>query len=253
MTVALAAPAGECQLVASASGRAPQTLSKVRPMGHRVTWIWQVPGSARSATWLLVASCGSSTVGAVITVHGHRSRGPLSLARRVRALQYVGASDLPAAAQVKRAAMAWWASNSSSILSAVRGGRSAGQCTAYAATRRPDIIERVDTWAYSRHLLAGGGGLDVNWNAEYWDANARRAGMKVGTVPRPSAVIVFQPGAYGATALGHVAYVDAVGRDGSFTISEMHAPVLGRVTSRHFDARAARAIATGTGVTFIYR
>jgi surface antigen len=189
----------------------------------------------------------------MLTVHGHPHQGPLSLARQIRVLQYAGASSRPQADQLKRAAQAWWASNSASILSGFRTGQSAGQCTAYVAARRPDIIERVDMWAYARYLIAGSGGLDVNWDAEYWAANARRAGLRTGTVPRPGAVIVFQAGAYGATSLGHVAYVDAVGRDGSFTISEMHAPVVGRLTSRHFDAGTARAMSAGPGVAFIYR
>lgn len=253
MTVVLASPASECQLVAFAPDHAPQTLNTVRPTGTKITWIWQVPRSARSATWRLLANCGSTSVGAVLTVLGGPHQGTLSLARQVHVLQYAGASASLQAAQVKRAALTWWASNSASILSGLRTGQSAGQCTAYVAARRPDIIERVEVWAYSRYLLAGGGALAINWDAEYWAANARSAGLRIGTVPRPGAVIVFEPGAYGATSLGHVAYVDAVSRDGSFTISEMHAPVLGRVTSRHFKAATARAMSTDPRIAFIYR
>jgi surface antigen len=77
--------------------------------------------------------------------------------------------------------------------------------------------------------------------------------MATGKTPRPGAILVFQSGAYGATSLGHVAYVNSVARDGSFTITEMHAPVRGRVTSRHFGATTARAMAANPGIAFIYR
>jgi surface antigen len=253
MTIAFAGTAGECRLIASAPGRAPQTISQVRPTGSKVTWIWQVPGGARSATWRLLATCGSSQVAAKLTVHGHRHAGALALVRGVRVLQYAGTASHLEASSVKAAARIWWSSNSASILSGFHTGSSAGECTSYVAARRPDIIERVDTWAYGRYLMAGGGGLNVNWDAMYWAQNARRAGLTVGKTPRAGAILVFQAGAYGATSLGHVAYVNAVARDGSFTITEMHAPVLGHLTSRHFDAQTARAMATNPGISFIYR
>jgi surface antigen len=253
MTIAFAGAAGECRLVAYAPGRAPHLISQVRPTGRKVTWIWQVPGGARSATWRLVATCGSSQIGAVLTVHGHRQAGSLSLARGVRVLQYANATSRPEASSVRRAAQIWWASNSGSILSGFHTGSSAGECTSYVAARRPDIIKRVDISAYTRYLVAGSGALNVNWDAMDWPRNARRAGLTVGKTPRAGAVLVFQARAYGATSLGHVAYVSAVARDGSFTITEMHAPVLGRITSRHFDARTARAMVTNPGISFIYR
>ena len=253
LTIALAAPANHCQLVAFTPGQAPMTLSQLRPTGLKVTWTWQVPRGARSATWQLLATCGSSEIGAVLTVHGRRHRAALALARRMSVLQYNGTSSSPQQLQVIGAAQAWWASSSSSILSSFQTGPAAGECTAYVAARRPDIVERVDIWAYSRYLLANGGGLNVDWAAKYWAANAQQAGLAIGKIPRPGAVVVFQPGSYGAFSDGHVAYVDAVGRRGSFTISEMHAPLLGHVSSRHFSARTARAMSADPGVTFIYR
>ena len=253
MTIAFAGTAGECRLVASAPGHPPRTVSQVRPTGTKVTWIWQVPGGARTATWRLLATCGSSQVSAMLTVHGHGGAGALALVRGVRVLQYAGATSRLEASSVKAAARIWWSSNSASILSGFHTGSSTGECTSWVAARRPDIIERVDTWAYSRYLVAGGGGLNVNWDAMYWARNARRAGLPVGKTPRVGAVLVFQAGAYGATSLGHVAYVNTVARDGSFTITEMHAPILGQVTSRRFDAQTARAMATNPGISFIYR
>ena len=63
---------------------------------------------------------------------------------------------------------------------------------------------------------------------------------------------MFQPGAYGALPPdGHVAVVDVVNGDGSFTISEMHAPMIGRITTRTFDAQSARAMAADPGVTLV--
>jgi surface antigen len=253
MTIAFAGSASECQLVAYAPGRTPQTLSRVKPTGRKVTWIWQVPGSARSATWRLLATCGSRHLGAQLTVQGHGHAGALSLARAVRVLQYASTSSRPEVSSLQRAAQVWWASNSTSILSGFHTGRSAGECTSYVAARRPDIVARVEMWAYTRYLVAGSGGLNLNWDAMYWAQNARRAGLSVGKTPRAGAILVFQAGAYGATSLGHVAYVSGVGQDGSFTITEMHAPVLGRVTSRHFGAPTARAMATNPGIAFIYR
>ena len=252
MTIAFPGTASECQLVAWATGRAPMTLSRVRPTGSRVTWLWHVPASARTATWGLVAMCGANHLGATLRVQGRAGAGTLSLAGGVHALQYVGATSRLQASSVRTAARMWWASNSASILAGFHSGRSTGECTSYVAARRPDIVERVDVWAYARWLHVGHGGLGVNWDAMYWAANARRAGLATGHTPRVGAVIVFQHGAYGATALGHVAYVSSVGRDGSFTITEMHAPVRGRVSARHFDATTARAMATNPGIAFIY-
>ena len=253
MTIAFRGAATQCELTASTLGRAALTLSRVRPAGSRVTWLWQVPTGARTATWRLLATCGPSQLAATLTVHGRSGSGVLSLARGVHVLQYAGATARLQPLSAKTAARAWWSASSSSIFAGFHSGASAGECTAYVAARRPDIIERVDLWAYARWLQVGHGSLGVNWDAMYWAANAKRAGMATGHTPRAGAVVVFQHGAYGATALGHVAYVTSVGRDGSFTIAEMHAPVRGRVSTRHFGAAAARAMAHDPGIAFIYR
>lgn len=253
MTIAFPGAASECQLTASTAGRPAVTLSRIRPTGSRVTWLWRVPARAQNATWQLLATCGASQLDGAVHIQGRAHGGTLSLARGVSVLQYARAAVHPDASSVVRAAHSWWASNSSSILTGFHTGRSTGECTAYIAARRPDIIERVDIWAYSRFLLAGHGALNVNWDAKYWARNARRAGMATGKTPRVGAVLVFQAGAYGATALGHVAYVTSVSPSGAFTISEMHAPVRGRVTTRHFGAATARAMAADPGIDFIYR
>ena len=65
--------------------------------------------------------------------------------------------------------------------------------------------------------------------------------------------MVFQPGAYGAYTSGHVAIVSSVHTDGSFTISEMHAPVVGQLTTRNFSAATALAMVSNSQIGFIYR
>jgi surface antigen len=102
-----------------------------------------------------------------------------------------------------------------------------GQCTYWAAQQRPDIGSRVIG------------------NAASWLYSARAAGLATGTVPRPGAIVVYQPGAQGAAWTGHVAYVTSVTGDGvHFSVSEMNFPWWGRVTTR--------SSWTGPGVAFIY-
>jgi surface antigen len=149
----------------------------------------------------------------------------------------------------------WWSSNASTILNEFQTGNAAGQCTAYAAARRPDFIERVNTRAYVSFVISKSTGpLVLDWVARDWAFDAWWSGMPIGKKPRPDAIVVFQPGAYGASPVGgHVAVVDHVRRDGSFTISEMHAPKLGVISTRRFGRRIARAMAKDPRVTFIYR
>jgi surface antigen len=148
-------------------------------------------------------------------------------------------------------ARAWWNANARVLLGAFQQGAAAGQCTAYAARRRPDVIARVDTWARAQAIRSGQTRLAVDWTARSWTANARGAGLTVSRAPAPNALVVFQPGAYGAGRDGHVAVVDRVGADGSLTISEMHAPQAGRITVRRFSARQARNLRHDARVSFI--
>jgi LysM repeat protein len=72
-----------------------------------------------------------------------------------------------------------------------------GQCTYYAASRRP-----------------------VPWtgNAWMWYGNAKAMGYAVGQTPEPGAFMI----TWESTFFGHVAYVEQVNEDGSFVISEMN-------------------------------
>lgn len=82
-----------------------------------------------------------------------------------------------------------------------------GQCTYYVATRR-----------------------NVTWsgNAWQWFGNAQAAGLATGQQPRAGAIMVSWE-----SAIGHVAYVEAVTPDGSFRVSEMNYGGYGsHVTSR---------------------
>jgi len=132
-------------------------------------------------------------------------------------------------------------------------GIAAGQCTDYVAAERPDVIQNVDTLAYARLLLSHVGDLGIDWTAKNWLTNAQTAGMATGRVPQAGAVMAFQPGAYGAYTSGHVAIVSSVRGDGSFTISEMHAPVVGQLTTRNFSASTALAMVSNSQIGFIYR
>lgn len=81
-----------------------------------------------------------------------------------------------------------------------------GQCTWYVASRR---------------CVPWGG------NANQWYYNAAAMGFKEGHMPAPGAVVVFWPGGDGASSIGHVAYVEAVGPAGNvpagyFLQSEMN-------------------------------
>ncbi len=91
-----------------------------------------------------------------------------------------------------------------------------GQCTYYVASRRC-----------------------VPWfgNADQWLRNAAAMGYAEGRAPRAGAVAVWYPGAGGASSVGHVAYVEAVGPSGgvpagSFRISEMNWGGWNRVDQR---------------------
>ena len=81
------------------------------------------------------------------------------------------------------------------------------------------------TWwaAYNRHVTWGG-------NARDWFVNAAWQGVATSEVPSIGAIAVYQPGgAY--SDYGHVAIVIARGPH-TYTVSEMNAPVWGRVSTR---------------------
>ncbi|MGI8864570.1 MAG: CHAP domain-containing protein [Solirubrobacteraceae bacterium] len=275
----LGAPASSCQLVASGPQQTRQILNAVTPSRRRVAWIWTVPVRARTARWRVSATCGSSRLRVSFAVHGKHQKSILALARQVRVYQSGGALPAPAAAasasppassspptpsfpQASAAelgaaqgqAKAWWVENGASVLSTFHAGISMGQCTDYAAEMRQDVVQSVDTWAYTGFLLAHrDGDLGIDWTAKNWLINAQSVGMATGHLPEAGAVMVFQPGAYGAYSSGHVAIVTSVHADRSFTISEMHAPLVGQLTTRNFSTVDALAMVLDPAIGFIYR
>jgi len=155
----------------------------------------------------------------------------------------------PSAARTVRfswqpSAQRFWHVNGHSVVSLFHNG----QCTMWAQERRPDIVRRGVEAIVARELAAGKPENMGNWNARFWPAHARLARIPTGHRAHARALIVFQPRVLDAGPLGHVAYVQRVYPDGSFLISEMHAPVLWRVTHRRLTAADGRL----TGVTFIY-
>jgi len=85
----------------------------------------------------------------------------------------------------------------------------AGNCTWYAKSRRPDLPNSLG-------------------NANTWYSRAAAQGFSVGEAPKKGAIATTTAG-----RLGHVAYVEGVSLDGQFvTISEMNHKGLGIVSSR---------------------
>lgn len=141
-------------------------------------------------------------------------------------------------------ALLFWASNALSIGNVFRNG----QCTDWAQLRRPDVVQSVYMSHFDRF---DGGGVVESWNAQYWAQLAAQAGVPVGRSPVVGAVMVFAPGVHGAGGVGHVAVVEAVRSDGSFVISHMNAPTVGKVDQRTYSAQTAGAMATDPGIAFI--
>lgn len=102
-----------------------------------------------------------------------------------------------------------------------------GQCTYGAQALRPS------------ENLSGLG------NARDWLWRARARGMATGYTPRVGATVVFQPGVQGASWLGHVGHVVAVGANGAFLMEAMN-------DSAGWGRFAYRWVHAGAGVGFIY-
>jgi surface antigen len=81
------------------------------------------------------------------------------------------------------------------------------------------------TWwaAYNREVTWGG-------NARDWLENAKAQGVATADYPSLGAIAVYKPGGQ-YSEYGHVAIVTAV-TPRSYTVSEMNAPVWGRVSTR---------------------
>ncbi len=80
----------------------------------------------------------------------------------------------------------------------------------WAQERRPDIVRQGVEAIVAAEIASGQPENMGDWDARFWPANARQAGIPTGTVPRAHALIVFQPGVLGAGSSGHIAYVQRV-------------------------------------------
>ena len=94
--------------------------------------------------------------------------------------------------------------------------------------------ECVSYTAYKVHAdyLAGRNSVDMPYwggrgNANQWDDNARRMGLRVDQSPEPGAIAVSNSGYY-----GHVMYVESVNGDGTFNLSQYNASWDGRYSTR---------------------
>lgn len=157
----------------------------------------------------------------------------------------------PSPAQAKAAAARRWRQEGRAILRSFVSGESAGQCTDYVTQKRPDVVQHVFEWEWTQQLLKAHPSHVPGWDAEYWGADAALAGLPLSHTPSLNAIMVFQPGDHGAGSIGHVAIVTTINPDGSFIITQMHAPVLGELSTRDFAATEAVELASDPGIIFI--
>ena len=148
-----------------------------------------------------------------------RRKGPAARHRKIQLLARPIGPPLPGPNEAAQEALQRWARDGAAILEGFRSG----QCTDWAAQKRPDVIERVmeAEWAAeSRHLeppppLAG---------AQEWPISAAAVGFSISDYPRPGALVVWREGVEGAiSGSGHVGYVESVSPAGlTFSTSEMN-------------------------------
>jgi hypothetical protein len=218
-----------------------------------VRFRFRVAPRARPGRYRVTTRCDRRTTVFRVTVNSARGDADQLVGSRIRT-HLIGSTSRsggtaapppdPALVQARADAQAEWDTITGRR---VMAGFRTGQCTDWTARKRPDIIERV--WVDRTALLnrrPGRSAYEIDWTAEYWDDNARAAGLVVGTRPRRGAIAVFEAGAAGASPrTGHVAYVERVSRKGVVTISEMNAFAgPGRVD--------IRAIKPQPGISFIY-
>jgi hypothetical protein len=167
--------------------------------------------------------------------------GVLSRGLAVLAAVAAVAATLPAGAQAltlryEPSATLFWTVNGSALLSLFQNG----QCTQWAADKRPDVIENIVESTVAHDLQHGLGEIVPNFDARYWPSLAQGAGLATGQNPKVGALMVFQPGVMGAGSAGHSRH--------RFTISQMHAPLLFNVTYETLRSSDAHR----HGVRFIY-
>lgn len=201
----------ECHL--SAAG-IEQDVAARDPAIFRLSW--RTPKRMRSARYSLLLSCGDpgsdDHVQRVLRVRGVGvTRGGT---KRLAATELRVRVETVLPIDVEAYVVGYWEERREVL------ALDDGSCTQWVFGKRPDIVEAAEK-ANVRRWLANGraGGLNVlNWNANEWAANAVLAGLPVTGIPRVGAVEVSPEGTDSPN--GHVAYVERVNADGSYTVSE---------------------------------
>jgi surface antigen/uncharacterized protein YraI len=187
-----------CTLVARAGNSRLRAVEVRADRRGRAVWSWLVPAKAPAGSWRLSADCvrgrarGRASRSLTVSTPGHNRFGPLLQRSTGRVL--IGGPARPLARARKSSAPAAEA--------AAVDPFPWGECTWWAALKRPDLFPAV------------------RGNAGEWLAEAQHAGIPTGSTPAVGAVAVFLPYVGGAGLYGHVAYVEAVGANGKVTISE---------------------------------
>jgi surface antigen len=138
----------------------------------------------------------------------------------------------------------FWTVNQRAIMDLFQNG----ECTEWAAEKRPDVLQRVIQHMIALDIDQQQGEIITGLDARDWASQASAAGMRTGRKPASGALIVFQPDTLYAGDYGHIAYVERVLKNGKLRISEMNAPNLYEVSYRTLPAYAPRL----SGVRFIY-
>lgn len=86
-------------------------------------------------------------------------------------------------------------------------------------------------YGYCTYYVAGKRAINWGGNAREWYGNAQASGHVTGSAPKVGAIMVTNESAY-----GHVAYVESVNADSSFTVSEMNYAGWGVVDYRTLSA-----------------
>lgn len=158
-----------------------------------------------------------------------------------------GAPSLGHAANPLRwepSATLFWTVNQAAIIDLFQNG----ECTEWAAEKRPDVLEQIIQHMVAVELGSGQDEILTGLDARYWATQASSAGIRTGRKPAAGALIVFQPDVLYAGDYGHIAYVERVLKNGKLRISEMNAPNAYQVSYRTLPSNTSRL----AGVRFIY-
>ena len=206
----------------------PASADTVNPAGDVVAGVEAAPAAVAPATTTVAAPSALTKIGFAPAVQKAITQ---RVASKPRVIEDITVKKARAAAAARKAAAerasrdltrstltsstsGYKSSSNGSVPSASSGTRSsynwatAGQCTWGA----------LNKWYQSEGYYPGG------WtgNALTWASGAASAGYTVSGVPRTRSIIVMQPGVYGSSSAGHVAWVTAVNGD-QVTFIEMNA------------------------------